>query len=411
MKKLQIGLLPKILIAIVAGIVCSLFLPEWTVRIFLTFNSVFGNFLGMFIPLLIIGLIAPAIADLGKGAGRLLLITIAIAYLSTILAGFFSYFTCRATYPFLLGSSVKALGEMDMSGSLKPYFTIEMPAFISVTTALVFAFLLGLGMSLIKGKAFYGVMRDFREIIEAVIARFIIPILPVYIFGIFLQLGAEGNVGPVLGTFAKIIVIIIVMHVTVLLLQFLIAGAIARKNPFRALGTMLSAYVTALGTQSSAATIPVTLASAKKNGVSGPVADFVIPLCATIHMPCSILKITACAYAISLGMGLATDPGLYVGFVMMLAITMVAAPGVPGGAIMASLGLLSSMLGFDANMQGLMIALYIAMDSFGTAGNVTGDGAIALIMDRIAARLHGSVPDVPDGVTNEVEMDQNYARH
>ena len=174
---------------------------------------------------------------------------------------------------------------------------------------------------------------------------------------------------------------------------------------------MLSAYVTALGTQSSAATIPVTLASAKKNGVSGPVADFVIPLCATIHMPCSILKITACAYAISLGMGLATDPGLYVGFVMMLAITMVAAPGVPGGAIMASLGLLSSMLGFDANMQGLMIALYIAMDSFGTAGNVTGDGAIALIMDRIAARLHGSVPDVPDGVTNEVEMDQNYARH
>jgi Na+/H+-dicarboxylate symporter len=228
-------------------------------------------------------------------------------------------------------------------------------------------------------------MHDFRDVIEVVISKFIIPILPIYIFGIFLQLGAEGNVGPVLGTFAKIIIIIIVMHVTVLLLQFLIAGAIARKNPFRSLVTMLSAYVTALGTQSSAATIPVTLASAKKNGVSEPVADFVIPLCATIHMPCSILKITACAYAISLGMGLATDPGIYIGFVMMLAITMVAAPGVPGGAIMASLGLLSSMLGFDTNMQGLMIALYIAMDSFGTAGNVTGDGAIALIMDRIAS--------------------------
>ena len=410
MKIFKFGLLPKILFAIVAGILCSLFFPGWAVRVFLTFNSIFGNFLGMFIPLLILGLIAPAIADLGKGAGKLLLITIAIAYLSTILAGFFSYFTCRATYPSLLGDSVKALGEMDMSGSLKPYFTIEMPAFLSVTTALVFAFLLGLGMSLIPGKTLNKAMHDFREVIEVVITRFIIPILPLYIFGIFLQLGAEGNVGPVLGTFAKIIVIIIVMHVTVLLLQFLIAGAIARKNPFRSLVTMLSAYVTALGTQSSAATIPVTLASAKKNGVSEPVADFVIPLCATIHMPCSILKITACAYAISLGMGLATDPGLYIGFVMMLAITMVAAPGVPGGAIMASLGLLSSMLGFDANMQGLMIALYIAMDSFGTAGNVTGDGAIALIMDKIASGMKGSVPEVPAEVAEDVTMDQKYAK-
>ena len=395
MKKLHLGLLPKILIAIVLGILCSLFFPTWAARVFVTFNSIFGNFLGMFIPLLIIGLIAPAIADLGKGAGKLLLITIAIAYLSTILAGFCSYCTCRATYPALLGNSVKALGEMDMAGSLKPFFTIEMPAFISVTTALVFAFLLGLGMSLIPGTTLNKAMHDFRGVIEVVIAKFIIPILPIYIFGIFLQLGAEGNVGPVLGTFAKIILIIVVMHVTVLLLQFLIAGAIAKKNPFRSLVTMLSAYVTALGTQSSAATIPVTLASAKKNGVSEPVADFVIPLCATIHMPCSILKITACAYAISLGMGLATDPALYIGFVMMLAITMVAAPGVPGGAIMASLGLLSSMLGFDANMQGLMIALYIAMDSFGTAGNVTGDGAIALIMDRIASKVKVRVPAEP----------------
>ena len=410
MKQLKLGLLPKILIAIALGILCSLFFPTWTVRIFLTFNSIFGNFLGMFIPLLIIGLIAPAIADLGKGAGRLLLITIAIAYLSTILAGFFSYFTCRATYPSLLGDSVKALGEMDMSGSLKPFFTIEMPAFISVTTALVVAFLLGLGISFIPGQSLNKVLHDFREVIEVVIVKFIIPLLPLYIFGIFLQLGAEGNVGPVLGTFVKIIVIIVAMHVTVLVLQFLIAGAISHKNPFRALGTMLAAYVTALGTQSSAATIPVTLASAKKNGVSEPVADFVVPLCATIHMPCSILKITACAYAISLGMGLATDPALYIGFVMMLAITMVAAPGVPGGAIMASLGLLSSMLGFDGNMQGLMIALYIAMDSFGTAGNVTGDGAIALIMDRIATKMKSNVPSVPAGVADEVTTDQQYGK-
>lgn len=384
MKGLHLGLLPKIILAIALGIALSFVLPVWSVRVFLTFNSIFGNFLGMFIPLLIIGLIAPAIADLGKGAGKLLLITVAIAYCSTVLAGFFSYFTCRLTYPSLLGSSIKALGDTDMSNSLSPYFTISMPPFISVTTALVTAFLLGLGMASTKGRTLNDAMHDFREVVEKVIANFIIPLLPVFIFGIFLQIGAEGHVGAVLGTFAKIIIIIIAMHVTVLVIQFLIAGAVSGKNPFRALGTMMPAYFTALGTQSSAATIPVTLEQTKKNGVKEQVAGFVVPLCATIHMPCSILKITACAYAICLGMGLSADGGTFAGFILMLAITMVAAPGVPGGAIMASLGLLSSMLGFDADMQGLMIALYIALDSFGTAGNVTGDGAIALIMDKIS---------------------------
>ncbi len=386
MKVKPLGLLPKILIAIALGILCSLFFPAWASRLFITFNSIFGNFLALFIPLLIIGLIAPSIADLGKGAGRLLIITIGVAYLSTILAGFFSYFTCRATYPSLLGDSVNSLSQMDMSSSLKPYFTIEMPPFISVTTALVMAFMLGLAMNSGKTGRLSDVMHDMRDVVESVISKAIIPLLPLYIFGIFLQLGAEGKVGPVLGTFVKIIIVIVIMHVTVLVLQFLLAALVSKKNPFRALLTMLPAYATALGTQSSAATIPVTLACAKKNGVSQEVADFTVPLCATIHMPCSILKITACAYAISLGLGMPCDPALYMGFVMMLAITMVAAPGVPGGAIMASLALLGSMLGFDANMQGLMIALYIAMDSFGTAGNVTGDGAIALIINKIASK-------------------------
>jgi len=386
MKVKSLGLLPKILIAIALGILCSLFFPAWASRLFITFNSIFGNFLALFIPLLIIGLIAPSIADLGKGAGRLLIITIGIAYLSTILAGFFSYFTCRATYPSLLGDSVNSLSQMDMSSSLKPYFTIEMPPFISVTTALVMAFMLGLAMNSGKTGRLSDVMHDMRDVVESVISKAIIPLLPLYIFGIFLQLGAEGKVGPVLGTFVKIIIVIVIMHVTVLVLQFLLAALVSKKNPFKALLTMLPAYATALGTQSSAATIPVTLACAKKNGVSQEVADFTVPLCATIHMPCSILKITACAYAISLGLGMPCDPALYMGFVMMLAITMVAAPGVPGGAIMASLALLGSMLGFDANMQGLMIALYIAMDSFGTAGNVTGDGAIALIINKIASK-------------------------
>ena len=381
MKKL--GILPKILIAIALGIGCSFFFPGWAVRVFLTFNSIFSNFLGMFIPLLIIGLVAPGIADLGKGAGKLLLITVLLAYSSTVLSGVFTYFSCYFAYPHILGDGLSSLGDMDMSNALTPYFTIEMPAFISVTTALVIAFILGLTTATISGTTMREFLVDFRDIITTVITKVIIPCLPLYIFGIFLQMGAEGHVGAVLGAFLKIVGFIFLLHVTELVFLFLVAGSVTHKNPFRALVTMLPAYVTALGTASSAATIPVTLQQAIKNGVREETASFTVPLCATIHMPCSILKITAVAYAITLSMGLPSDFGTYIGFIMMLGITMVAAPGVPGGAIMAALGLLSSMLGFDSNMQGLMIAIYIAMDSFGTAGNVTGDGAIALIIDRI----------------------------
>lgn len=384
------GLLPKVLIAIALGIICSFFFPDWLVRCFVTINSIFSNFLGIFIPIIILGLIAPGIFELGKGAGKLLLITAAIAYASTILAGLFSYGTCRATYPSLLGDALTSLGNIDMeSNDLKYYFTIDMPPLMSVTTSLVLAFVIGLSLIGIKGDTFRNVMLELRELVFLVIRKVIIPILPVFIFGVFLEMGAEGNVGPVLGMFLKIILIIFAMHVTVLVLQFCIAGAIAHRNPFKALVTMLPAYVTALGTQSSAATIPVTRAQAIKNGVDPDVADFVVPLCATIHMSCSMLKIVACALAISMSMHLDFSFATYAGFILMLGITMIAAPGVPGGAIMAALGLLASMLGFDANMQGLMIALYIAMDSFGTAGNVTGDGAIALIINKI--KLKGNV--------------------
>ena len=372
----KMGILPKILIAIALGIGCSFFMPGWAVRVFLTFNSIFSNFLGMFIPLLIIGLVAPGIADLGRGAGKLLLITVVLAYGSTVLSGAFAYGSCALAYPYILGDGLSALGNMDMTNALTPYFTIEMPAFISVTTALVLAFMLGLTTASIDGTTMKGFLFDFRDI-----------------FGIFLQMGAEGHVGTVLGAFLKIVGFIFLLHVTELVFLFLVAGGVTRRNPFRALVTMLPAYVTALGTASSAATIPVTLQQAIKNGVRSETAGFTVPLCATIHMPCSILKITAVAYAISLSMGLPCDFGTYIGFIMMLGITMVAAPGVPGGAIMAALGLLGSMLGFDANMQGLMIAIYIAMDSFGTAGNVTGDGAIALIVDHIRGEKTMPKPD------------------
>ena len=384
MRKIKVSLLLKIIIAIILGIVFSYFTPDWLTRVFITFNSLFGNFLNFIIPLLILGLVAPGIAELGKGAGKMLGVTAAIANGSTVLAGMFSYITCKLTYPHILDPSTFSFSEtMSDSVDLLPYFVIDMPPLFGVMSALILAFILGLTLAVIEGKYLRGALFELREIIMILIKKVILPLLPIYIFGIFLEMGAEGTVGSVISVFIKVIIVIFAMHFIWLLFQFLVAGAISHKNPFKALKNMFSAYMTALGTQSSAATIPVTLAQTKKNGVGDEIADFVIPLCATIHLSGSTLKIVACAFAISFMMGMPTDFGLDIGFIMMLGITMVAAPGVPGGAIMAALGVLTSILGFTEPMNALMIALYIAMDSFGTACNVTGDGAIAMIVDRI----------------------------
>ena len=383
MKKMKLGLLPRIIIAIALGIVCGLFFPGWIVRIFLTVNSLFGNFLNFIIPLLILGLVAPGIADLGKGAGRLLLITALLAYGFTLFSGFFTYFTCDLSYPWLLNTSDKLSAVADNTVVLQPYFTVEMPAVMGVMSALILAFTLGLGMSVIDGNRLKSVMDDFKDIINQVITAVIIPVLPLYIFVIFLNMTNSGQVAGVMNVFLKIIVVIFVMTVVLLFIQFFIAGMVGKKNPLRLFRNMLPAYMTALGTQSSAATIPVTLEQTIRNGVRPDLAGFVIPLCATIHLSGSTMKIVACSMAIMLMSGMEINFAQFAGFIMMLGIAMVAAPGVPGGAIMAALGLLQSMLGFDETAQGLMIALYIAMDSFGTATNVTGDGAIAVIVDRI----------------------------
>lgn len=383
MKKMKLGLLPRIIIAIALGIVCGLFFPGWIVRIFLTVNSLFGNFLNFIIPLLILGLVAPGIADLGKGAGRLLLITALLAYGFTLFSGFFTYFTCDLSYPWLLNTSDKLSAVADNTVALQPYFTVEMPAVMGVMSALILAFTLGLGMSVIDGNRLKSVMDDFKDIINQVITAVIIPVLPLYIFGIFLNMTNSGQVAGVMNVFLKIIVVIFVMTVVLLFIQFFIAGMVGKKNPLRLFRNMLPAYMTALGTQSSAATIPVTLEQTIRNGVRPDLAGFVIPLCATVHLSGSTMKIVACSMAIMLMSGMEINFAQFAGFIMMLGIAMVAAPGVPGGAIMAALGLLQSMLGFDETAQGLMIALYIAMDSFGTATNVTGDGAIAVIVDRI----------------------------
>ena len=385
MKPIKISLLTKVVIAIAAGVLFGQFLPESIARLFVTFNSLFGNFLSFAIPLIIIGLVTPAIGDLGKGAGKLLAITALIAYGSTIFSGFFTFFSAEAVFPSILPVNME-LTAMDNPEDfmLKPYFVVAMPPLMGVMTALLLAFTVGLGLSYIQGRALHEVCNDFKEIIEMVISSVIIPLLPIHIFGIFLNMTVSGQVMSIISMFLKVIVVIFILHVLLLLIQFAIAGGISRRNPLRLLKNMLPAYATARGTQSSAATIPVTLAQAVKNGVRSSIAIFVVPLCATIHLSGSTMKITACAMAILIMSGQPIELVDFAGFIMMLGITMVAAPGVPGGAIMAALGVLQSMLGFNETMQALMIALYIAMDSFGTACNVTGDGAIAVIVDKIA---------------------------
>lgn len=381
MKLPKLSLLPRVIIAITLGIGCGLFFPDYLTRIFLTINGLFSNFLGFIIPLLILGLVAPGIADLGRSAGRMLLITAVLAYTFTLFSGFFTYFACSAIFPWML-HGVGSMTLETQNVALLPYFTVEIPPLMGVMTALIAAFTLGLGMSVIKGEQIKTVMDEFREIIIKVIDNVIIPLLPIYIFGIFLGMTTSGEVSGVMEVFMKIIVLIFAITIILLLLQFSVAGAFARRNPLKLLRTMLPAYMTALGTQSSAATIPVTLKQTICNGVRTDLAGFVIPLCATIHLSGSTMKIVACSMAIMMMSSMPYDFELFSGFIMMLGIAMVAAPGVPGGAVMASLGLLASMLGFDEQAQGLMIALYIAMDSFGTACNVTGDGAIAIILNN-----------------------------
>ena len=377
MKKIKIGLLARIVIAIILGIAIGTVFPAPLVRIFVTFNGIFSEFLNFSIPLIIVGLVTVAIADIGKGAGKMLLVTALIAYFATLFSGFLSYFTGVTVFPSLIEPGAP-LEEVSEAQGILPYFSVSIPPLMNVMTALVLAFTLGLGLASLNSDALKNVARDFQEIIVRMISAVILPLLPLYIFGIFLNMTHSGQVYSILMVFIKIIGVIFVLHIFLLVFQYSIAALFVHRNPFKLLSKMLPAYFTALGTQSSAATIPVTLEQTKKNGVSAEVAGFVIPLCATIHLSGSTLKIVACAMPF--------DFPLFAGFIFMLGITMVAAPGVPGGAIMASLGILQSMLGFDESAQALMIALYIAMDSFGTACNVTGDGAIALIIDKIMGK-------------------------
>ncbi|PRA06840.1 sodium:proton antiporter [Arthrobacter sp. MYb229] len=409
----KIPLLGWILVAIVLGILLGPVMPVWLGSAFLTYNSIFSGFLSFIVPLIILGLVMPAIAELGKGAGKWLGVTALIAYSSTVLAGLLAYFVGRWLFTASLsGGGVETLGE-DSGSGFEAYISLVTSAgdgateivlepVIGVMSALILAFVIGIGLTAFRSTVLFRGAVEFRTIIEMVIRRIIVPALPLFIFGIFLDLSASGSAVTVVTKFLLVAVVSFALTLVVLLVQYTVAGSMTGQNPLKALWNMRDAYFTALGTSSSAATIPVTLASAKKNGVSDSVAGFVVPLGATIHLSGSMVKITCFSLAVLLLTGGNVSFGAFLPFILMLGVMMIAAPGVPGGAIAAAAGLLAQMLGFGEVEVGLMFAAYIALDSFGTATNVTGDGAIALIMHKLTRGKLGA--QAQDPADEQVEV-------
>lgn len=387
-EKRKMGLLPKLVIAIILGVLIGLYTPKISdvfVRLLATFNGIFGNFLNFVIPLIVLGFVTPGIADLGDDAGKMLGITLAIAYGSSVIFGSLAYGVGSFVLPnFIQAGAIDFNPDSAGGEAAQAFFESPMEPVFGVTTALILAFILGVGIAATRSEELKKIVHEFSDIIEKLIAKIVIPLLPIHICGIFANMAYQGQVATVLSVFAKVFVMIIILHWVVMLIQYTIASSVSGGNPLTKIKTIFPAYMTAIGTQSSAATIPVTLRQTYKMGVSKGVADFVIPLGATIHLTGSVITITSCSMSVMLLNGETFNYFTLLPFIMMLGVMMVAAPGVPGGAIMAALGILESMLGFTEPMLGLMIALYVAQDSFGTACNISGDGAIAVIVNKIS---------------------------
>ncbi|MQM73304.1 MAG: dicarboxylate/amino acid:cation symporter [Eubacteriaceae bacterium] len=370
------------------------------IRAIATFVSLFGEFLNFTIPLLILAFVAVGLAELGKKANKLFGITLALAYGSTIIAGFAAYFLGSTLLPRLM----HAIGSKAIEGkSFEPIFTITMKPVFPIMTSLVLAFVLGLSMANLKTPTLMNAMQDLKQIIVLVLEKVIIPLIPFYIAGTFAKIAASGELIPTITIFAKLYVCILCLQWVYILFQFTVASGWRKENRWKDLKNILPAYFTALGTQSSAATIPVSLQSAENNGIAPDVRNFVVPLCATIHLAGDTICLTLGSMGIMMACGLHPTLNLYVPFIFMLGITMVAAPGVPGGGVMAALGIIKSMLGFNASMCELIIALHLSQDSFGTACNITGDQAVAAIVDYIDNKDRHDDPRIPETSTDSAD--------
>ena len=400
-KKFKLGLFPKLIIAIIIGILFGQFLPVWFCRIVVTLSSIFSTFLSFIIPLMILAYVTMGIANLKSGAGKLLLITVILAYLSTLAAGSASFLVADTLFPSFMSDGALEQIAATAGNSLESYFSLEIPPLFDTLSAVVLAFVLGLCLSTLRGKTIgdtlYNGMSDFSGIIDQVLHSVIIPLLPLYICGTFTNMTKSGQTFAILGILWKVFLVVILMHLICIFLQFLVAGAVSQKNPFRLIRNQIPGYITALGTQSSAATIPVNLQCAEKDDVSAEIRNFVVPLCANIHMAGSMITITACSTAVCLMNQIPISLATVIPFIMTLGIAMVASPGAPGGSIMTALPFLYMVFGAEAGdpsgpICAIMVALYITQDSFGTACNVSGDNAIGVIVETIYQKFINKAP-------------------
>jgi Na+/H+-dicarboxylate symporter len=375
-------LILKLIAGILLGIMMGLYAPHWLTQILITFKALFGQLLFFTVPLLILFFITSGIAALPRNSGKLLGRTLGIAYLSTIAAGTLAFLVATLVIPMLAPAAADLASTEGVN--LAPYIEMNIPPVMSVMSALALAFIFGLGIASTQATSLKQLSDQGRDIIQLLLTKIIIPFLPLYIAGVFAQMAAAGTVFVTLQTFGIVLVLAIVLHWVWICSLFVIAGIKAGKLPFGLIKNMLPAYFTALGTMSSAATIPVALQATKNNGVKEDVANFTVPLCATVHLSGSTITIVSCAVAVIMMKSNLEIPSLFtmLPFILTLGVVMLAAPGVPGGAVMSAVGLLGSMLGFGEGAIALMIALYMAQDSFGTACNVTGDGAIAVLVDK-----------------------------
>ncbi|BBU03896.1 MULTISPECIES: dicarboxylate/amino acid:cation symporter [Aeromonas] len=373
----------KLIAGILAGLLLGLYAPEWVARVLFTAKTVIGQLITFTIPLIILFFIMSGIASLPKNSGKLLGKTVALSYCSTILAGLFAFTVASHLIPQLTTAAEPTTAT---AIKLASYVNLEIPPLFGVMSALAAAFVFGIGISATQATDLRRVADQGRDIIDRLLAKVIIPLLPFYIAGVFVEMTVEGTVFATLKTFGVVLVMAILMHWIWLSVLFIGTGLALGRSPAQLIKNMLPAYFTALGTMSSAATIPVALQSSKNNGVSDGIANFTVPLCATIHLCGSTITLVTCATAVMFLSEHLAIPGIetMLPFIMMLGVIMIAAPGAPGGGVMSALGLLTSMLGFGEASIALMIALYLAQDSFGTACNVTGDGVIALWADRFA---------------------------
>ncbi len=396
------SLILKIFIALVLGItlgiICKSLNLDFPIRLLATFSELFGSFLSFIIPLIMIGFIVPGIASLGNKSGKGLLITTIVAYISTLCSGFLAFSAGSYLLPKFLKSNSLVI---ESSNQITTFFSIDIPPIMTVMSALVFSFIMGISLSKIKNSSILNIFNEFSLVVTKIISNMLIPIVPIYVGAIFSKLSFSGEIFSTLKSFALVYIILFALQGIYIIIQYSFASSIKKENPLKLLKNMLPAYLTAAGTQSSSATIPVTIECVNNNDVSEEVTDFVIPLSATIHLAGDTITLVLTSMAVMYMTGRIPTFSLMLPFIFMLGVTMVAAPGVPGGGVMAALGILESMLGFGTLEKPIMIALHAAQDSFGTATNVTGDGAIAILVDKILKDKETSNENLSDFTISE----------